>query len=163
MRSLSLAGADRFRTTSCRQRNAVSASRAARDLNSPTGKPLSSCKRSSIPKTRIADLGICASPDTIFGSHRRGCTSAVTARRRVEPADRHRCTGPAIDLHQRHRRRFAALCKRFPNIARCRRHEKGLRHRQKPKSGCSSASCNGERGLPAHARHACRCGSGDRA
>src|SRR6516165_9895837 len=49
-RSLSLAGADRFRTTSCWRRNAVSASRAACDLNSPTSNPLSSFKRSNIPK-----------------------------------------------------------------------------------------------------------------
>src|SRR5215469_4115384 len=50
VRSLSLAGADRFKTTSCWRRNAVSASRAARDLNSPTSNPPSSFKRSSIPK-----------------------------------------------------------------------------------------------------------------
>jgi hypothetical protein len=46
----SLAGADRCRTTSCWRRNAISASRAARDLNSPTSNPPSSLKRSIIPK-----------------------------------------------------------------------------------------------------------------
>src|SRR5215469_15493009 len=39
---LSAPVADRFRTTSCWRRNAVSASRAACDLNSPTSNPLSS-------------------------------------------------------------------------------------------------------------------------
>src|SRR6516162_719825 len=37
-RSLSLAGADRCSTTSCWRRNAISASRAACDLNTPTSK-----------------------------------------------------------------------------------------------------------------------------
>jgi hypothetical protein len=46
------------------------------------------------------------------------------------------------------------------DIGRFRRHEKSLRHRQKPKSRCSSASRNGQRGLPVHARQPHRCGSG---
>jgi hypothetical protein len=47
-RSLSLAGADRFRTSNCWRGNAVSASRAACDLNSPSDPP-SSFKKSIIP------------------------------------------------------------------------------------------------------------------
>ena len=69
MRSLSLAGADRFRTTSCWRRNAISASRAACDLNSPTSNPPSSFKRPIIPAMRVAHRGSCASQDMIFGSH----------------------------------------------------------------------------------------------
>src|SRR5690242_3347207 len=50
VRSLSLAGADRCRTTSCWRRNANSVSRAACDLNTPASNPPSSFKRSFIPK-----------------------------------------------------------------------------------------------------------------
>jgi hypothetical protein len=45
-RNLSLAGADRFRTISRWRRNAISASRAACDLSSPTSNPPSSFKKS---------------------------------------------------------------------------------------------------------------------
>ena len=90
VRSLSLAGADRCTTTSCWRRNAVSAPRAACDLNSPTSNPPSSFKRSSIPEARITHRGICASPDTIFGSHSR-CVLERTAPRRHQARDR--CDG----------------------------------------------------------------------
>src|SRR5215469_7620020 len=69
VRSLSLAGADRCRTTSCWRRNANSASRAACDLNTPASNPRSSFKRSTIPVMRVAHRGSCATPDAIFGSH----------------------------------------------------------------------------------------------
>jgi len=69
-RSLSLAGADRCSTTSCWRRNAISASRAACDLNTSTSNPPSSFRRSIIPTMRVAHRGSCASPDAIFGSHR---------------------------------------------------------------------------------------------
>ena len=65
-RSLSLASADRCSTTSCWRRNAISASRAACDLNTPP----SSLRRSIIPAMRVAHRSSCASPDAIFGSHR---------------------------------------------------------------------------------------------
>src|SRR6516162_9918025 len=68
-RSLSLASADRCSTTSCWRRNAISASRAACDLNTPTSNPPSSFRRSIIPAMRVAHRGSCASPDAIFGSH----------------------------------------------------------------------------------------------
>src|SRR6516165_7969069 len=64
------AGTDRCSTTSCWRRNAISASRAACDLNTPTSNPPSSFRRSIIPTMRVAHRGRCASPDAIFGSHR---------------------------------------------------------------------------------------------
>ena len=59
-----------FRTTSCWRRKTVSASRAACDQNSQTSNPLSSFKEVKHPTARIARRGICAIPDTIFGTHR---------------------------------------------------------------------------------------------
>ena len=80
MRNLSLAGADRFSTSSCWRRNASSASRAACNLNNPTANPPSSFKRSSIPVEGSPSL-ICATPDEILvgtaimrHSRRRGAT-----------------------------------------------------------------------------------------
>src|SRR5215831_14728653 len=61
-------------TTSCWRRNAISASRAACDLSTPTSNPPSSFRRSIIPAMRVAHRGSCASPDAIFGSHRGGTT-----------------------------------------------------------------------------------------
>jgi len=50
-------------------RNAISASRTACDLNTPTSNPPSSFKWPIIPAMRVAHLGSWASPDMIFGSH----------------------------------------------------------------------------------------------
>ena len=50
-------------------RNAISASRTACDLNTPTSNPPSSFKWLIIPAIRVAHLGSWASPDMIFGSH----------------------------------------------------------------------------------------------
>jgi hypothetical protein len=52
-------------TTSCWRRNAISASRVARDLNSPTSNPPNSFEKSIIPAMRVAHRGSCASPDAI--------------------------------------------------------------------------------------------------
>ena len=61
-RSLSLAGADRFRTSSYWRRNAISASRTACDLNNPTSQQPSNFKRliiqhDSSPLLHLRQLG----------------------------------------------------------------------------------------------------------
>jgi hypothetical protein len=84
MRNLSLAGADRFSTSSCWRRNATSASRAACNLNNPTANPPSSFKRSSILQ-KVAHRCICATPDEIFGSDRKTFALAVSVVRSWVP------------------------------------------------------------------------------
>src|SRR6516165_8863957 len=50
--------------------DAILASRAACDRNTPTSNPPSRFRRSIIPAMRVAHRGSCASPDAIFGNHR---------------------------------------------------------------------------------------------
>jgi hypothetical protein len=70
VRSLSLAGADRFRTTSLLAEKCCFglASRVrSEQSDEQSAEQLQKVKH---PKARIAHRGICAIPDTIFGSHK---------------------------------------------------------------------------------------------
>ena len=70
MRNLSLAGADRFSTSSCWRRNAISASRTACDLNKSDEKSDEQFYEVEHPGTRVAHRRLCTTPGDIFGRDR---------------------------------------------------------------------------------------------
>jgi hypothetical protein len=69
-RRIETGGADRFKTRSWWRRNMISASRPACDLKSPKSHPPRSLKR-SIKPAKLPHRYACASPDELFGMHRR--------------------------------------------------------------------------------------------
>jgi hypothetical protein len=70
VRSLSLAGADRFQDHKLlaeKNRFGLTSRMRSEQSDEQSAEQLQEVKH---PKARIVDRGICASPDTIFGSHR---------------------------------------------------------------------------------------------